>query len=156
MYLKHSNLTEQIRESLRQIHEYQFKFRTRTVHNKYPSRFLVDQCPTTNVNQFNEHPNSFNEEYSNYLNCLIELSLKANLDWRIFLLALTEQIKDFFKKIYKNTKILVETFVEQHFDESIFIASRCLWNQENDRFCQFVFFNKTICIVILVFFISNE
>ena len=71
MYLKHSNLTEQIRESLRQIHEYQFKFRTRTVHNKYPSRFLVDQCPTTNVNQFNEHPNSFNEEYSNYLNCLL-------------------------------------------------------------------------------------
>lgn len=104
---------------------------------------------------------SFNEEYSKYFNCLLNLYLKDipiydHFKCKIVILSLVEQIKDLFKKISPEKKIIVQIYFEQHLDQTIFMASKFLWNQQLDQHFQYLFFQKNLFILILVFLISKE
>jgi len=111
------------------------------------------------INKFNENI-SFNY-FQEYLNHLLQIyfnnnQIYQNLESKINILSLSEQIKDFFKQIYQRYKIIVHICIQQHLDQSIFIASRSLWDQNNDYFLQQTFFKKNIFIIIIVFFIYKE
>ncbi len=101
------------------------------------------------------------EEYSKYLNELLEKYLNANdiydhFKCKIDSLSLSEQIKDFFQNIFQRYRIIVQTFIQQHLHQSILIASRSLWDQNHDQFLQHSFFKTNIFIIIIVFFIYKE
>ena len=137
---------------------------------------LIGQYQTTNImnpirtiSYFNEQINEilpnqffqFNEKYLNYLKLLLNIYFNQNNLYQSFqskinLLSLTEQIKDFFKKLYQRYKIIVQIILQQNLDQSIIIASRSLWNIHLDHFLEQKFDQKNLFILILVFFISKE
>ncbi len=122
--------------------------------------------PTNNLFNLNKQINKFNENISfdyfqDYLSRLLEIyfnnnQIYENFQSKINILSLSEQIKDFFKQIYHRYKIIVEIIIQQHLDQSILIASRSLWDKNNDYFLQQTFFKKNIFIIIIVFFIYKE
>lgn len=100
------------------------------------------------------------DEYSNYFNRLLDeylnFEIYENFQSKIICLSLSEQIKDFFKKLSQRYKIIVQVYIEQHLDQSILIASRSLWDKTFDQFLERKFFKKNIFVLIIVFFIYKE
>ena len=101
------------------------------------------------------------EEYSKYLDRLLnqyfnDENIYENFKSKINCLSLSEQIKDFFKKLNQRYRIIVQVYIQQHFDQSILIASRSLWDKTHDTFLQNKFFKRNIFLLIITFFIYKE
>lgn len=125
--------------------------------------------PTNNIFNLNEKLNKLNEnisleyfdEYFKYLKRLLEEYFKENFLYenvkcKIIILSLSEQIKDFFKKLSQRYKIIVQIYLQQNLDQSILISSRSLKDQNKDFFLQFYFSKTNIFILIIIFFIYKQ
>ncbi|CAF3412391.1 unnamed protein product [Rotaria socialis] len=141
------NISYLIEQSLKQIDEYRFKFQNKLQENKslinYSQKSFIqnDFIKKVNSNYFINRRNSdkynrnkldeFNyenifeyfEEYSHYINKLLNEYLNDdyhdNIKLKINCLSLCEQIKDFFKKLNKRYRIIVQLYTYQHLDQSI-------------------------------------
>ena len=114
------------------------------------------------INEFNqkEFCQSF-ENYSKYLNKLMKKYFHENeiydhFKFRVRILSLTEQIKDLFKKFYQRYRIIIQSYLYQNLDQSIFILSKYLLNQNSDYFYQFDFQQKNFYLFLNIFFIYKE
>jgi hypothetical protein len=114
------------------------------------------------INKLNENISlEYFEKYSKYLNRLLEeyfndIHYYEYLKIKINILSLSEQIKDFFKKLYQRYRIIIQIFIQQNLDQSILIASRSLWDKNYDQFLQHTFSKTNINIIIIVFFIYKQ
>jgi len=182
MFLNISNLIE---ESLKQVDEYRFKIKNSLIKQisnenfkqlneikdknlfKFPPKpnipiVLIEKSNENRLTNLitNSNLNKFNY-FQDYLNRLLEIyfnnnQIYENFQSKLNILSLSEQLKDFFKQIYQRYKIIVEIIIQQHLDQSIFIASKSLWDKNTDYFLQQTFFKKNIFIIIIVFFIYKE
>jgi hypothetical protein len=99
-------------------------------------------------------------EYNLFLTRLLNQYLNHQiydyLNSKMNCLALAEQIKDFFKKLYQRYKIIVQIFLGQNLDQTILIASRSLWDKSYDTILQKQYSNQTSFALINIFFIYKQ
>ena len=99
--------------------------------------------------------------YSKYLHHLFELyfssiDLYDHLPFQTLLLSFTEQIKDVFKRLFSRYRIVLQTYLYEHFDQSILIASKCLINRIEDYLYEEHLFKRNIHLQITIFFLYQD
>ncbi|CAF1552462.1 unnamed protein product [Rotaria sp. Silwood1] len=125
----------------------------------YPTS-IINKSVNNKSSYIYENKFEYTKEYSQYINNLLNQYINDylydNTKWKINCLTLCEEIKDFFKKLTKRYRIIVQFYIEQHIDQSIIIASRSLLDNKYDTFLQEYLFKKNIFILIIIFFIYKE
>lgn len=99
--------------------------------------------------------------YSKYLHDLFELyfssiDLYDHLPFQTLLLSFTEQIKDVFKRLFSRYRIVIQTYLYEHFDQSILIASKCLINRNEDYLFEEHLTKRNIRLLITMFFLYQD
>lgn len=99
--------------------------------------------------------------YSKYLHQLFELSF-SSIDYydhqpmQRLLLSFTEQIKDMFKRIFSRYRIVIQTFLYEHIDQSMIIASKCLINRKADYLFEEHLVKRNLHLIITSYFLSQD
>jgi hypothetical protein len=124
-----------------------------------PSFKNYSKISLTYLEKLNKDEKIF-EEYYSFLTHLLDKyfqeQIYQSLICKINCLALSEQIKDFFKRFYQRYRIIVQLYIGQQLDQAILITSRSLWDKSHDSFLQQIYSKQTIFALVNIFFIYKE